>query len=1135
MTKRTIGSNGVKELTAIDGQQQPYSDDHNVDDQDMDDNDMDDNEQLKPINGDNNNAAKNRFRPRVKRQSLLLKRGDTELSIDHSGVQRFLPKCMHFAFADRDAEHLYREYYENEKRSDFNTLIVIVLFVNVVLFLLYSLSYSSRHLPQMAVLFVTFALTLISLVLCLQRNSRKSSPMATRLWTTIPFVVWTVQMAQIFCDAWMFPIPAQPTDSLALILLYTYSCYVILPLRLGICSTLAVTMALIHFVLITCVSGSGSHRQDLFGHQLAANLIIFTGTNLLGTMSFFFYERQQRRAFLETRQSLEVKLVLEEESQEQERLLLSVLPKHVAAEIRQDLGAVVEGQFHKIYMSRHENVSILFADIVGFTAISSTCPAPELVRTLNELFARFDKLSDKYHQLRIKILGDCYYCISGAPEERSDHAVLCVHMGLSMVDAIRSVREQTKSPVDMRVGVHTGGVLAGVLGQRQWQFDVYSRDVELANKMESGGLPGRVHISEKTLSFLNGEFEVEDGDGASRDENLRMAAIKTYLIVRVIKPYPEGTLDMVQPVSTVAAVDNNIDDPTSTDESTKLRQKSYDSAAAVAVAAAAAASTTINYLDEVKDPEEYKRRLYQELLSRDGDKNVSEHTQTFSLHFKDDNFEHQYRNSRDITSCVSLVGLPLTLFCYLIAYLLVGAPRLSTYLVLFLCVTLLIAKAVVCTAPIICNSFPKPIATLSQAVQEKAWIRLVIAGSMIIIWITAHILVNVFYQKDSLTEQNINRSIHTLLSKQPEQPSETVEALGNGYDDYPLPHFLCYFSILGQLGVTALTRISYLVKMFIIIALVIAQCCLNVFKLDLSFKMYDRITYDNRKYFLGHEYYLSIIITTIAIALFIINRQFELMSRRLFLWQKDVEEQKEKVADMRRKNEALVYNILPPHVAIHFLGKRKNDEELYSKSYDSVGILFASMPNFADFYTEESVNNQGLECIRFLNEVISDYDALLDQTRFANIIKIKTISATYMAASGINSEESLPANASFKERWSHLAQLTEFALTLKDTLNMINKESFNNFVLRMGINHGPITAGVIGARKPHYDMWGNSVNVASRMESTGKAGSIQVVEETAHILEEFGYTFEQRGLVTVKGKGQLKTFYLKSSPNRRDS
>lgn len=116
----------------------------------------------------------------------------------------------------------------------------------------------------------------------------------------------------------------------------------------------------------------------------------------------------------------------------------------------------------------------------------------------------------------------------------------------------------------------------------------------------------------------------------------------------------------------------------------------------------------------------------------------------------------------------------------------------------------------------------------------------------------------------------------------------------------------------------------------------------------------------------------------------------------------------------------------------------------------------------------------------------------MELPQFQDIIKIKTIGSTYMAASGINiARMSLPDDPITK-RWAHLDLLVEFALELKKALQGINEQSFNHFVLKMGINHGPITAGVIGARKPHYDIWGNTVNVASRMESTGKAGAIQV-------------------------------------------
>lgn len=110
-----------------------------------------------------------------------------------------------------------------------------------------------------------------------------------------------------------------------------------------------------------------------------------------------------------------------------------------------------------------------------------------------------------------------------------------------------------------------------------------------------------------------------------------------------------------------------------------------------------------------------------------------------------------------------------------------------------------------------------------------------------------------------------------------------------------------------------------------------------------------------------------------------------------------------------------------------------------------------------------------------------------------------------MAASGINLNRDIKPGDPVTKRWAHLALLVDFALELKKTLQDINEQSFNHFVLKMGVNHGPITAGVIGARKPHYDIWGNTVNVASRMESTGKAGAIQVNKYIFKILKNISF------------------------------
>lgn len=260
--------------------------------------------------------------------------------------------------------------------------------------------------------------------------------------------------------------------------------------------------------------------------------------------------------------------------------------------------------------------------------------------------------------------------------------------------------------------------------------------------------------------------------------------------------------------------------------------------------------------------------------------------------------------------------------------------------------------------------------------------------------------------------------------------------------------------------------------------------------------------------------------------------QNEYYCRLDFLWKKKLRQEREETETMENLTRLLLENVLPAHVAPQFIGQNRRNEDLYHQSYECVCVLFASIPDFKEFYSESNINHEGLECLRLLNEIIADFDELLSKPKFSGVEKIKTIGSTYMAATGLNATSGQDAQQDAERSCSHLGTMVEFAVALGSKLDVINKHSFNNFRLRVGLNHGPVVAGVIGAQKPQYDIWGNTVNVASRMESTGVLGKIQVTEETARALQSLGYTCYSRGIIKVKGKGQLCTYFLNTDLTR---
>jgi adenylate cyclase 1 len=222
----------------------------------------------------------------------------------------------------------------------------------------------------------------------------------------------------------------------------------------------------------------------------------------------------------------------------------------------------------------------------------------------------------------------------------------------------------------------------------------------------------------------------------------------------------------------------------------------------------------------------------------------------------------------------------------------------------------------------------------------------------------------------------------------------------------------------------------------------------------------------------------------------------EWTARLDFLWQSQAKEEKQEMDALQQSNRRILFNLLPSHVATHFLDystSSRNNLELYHQSYSRVGVLFASITNFHEFYMELDGNNQGVECLRLLNEIIADFDELMAEERFKAVDKIKTVGSTYMAAVGLMPDTRIADDDEDATAAFYMATLVEFVFAMKEKLLCINENSYNNFTLRVGMNIGPVVAGVIGARKPQYDIWGNTVNVASRMDSTGLPNHTQVM------------------------------------------
>lgn len=189
------------------------------------------------------------------------------------------------------------------------------------------------------------------------------------------------------------------------------------------------------------------------------------------------------------------------EKQTSERLLLNVLPAPIADRLK--------GGEHLI-VDRFDSVSVLFADIVGFTAHAARTSPEDLVTMLNELFSTYDQLAERHGLEKIKTIGDSYMAVAGIPEPVAEHAAIMAQMGLDMIEGIESYARRHRTELTVRVGIHTGSVVAGVIGTKKFIYDLWGDTVNIASRMESTGVPGRVQLSDATAALLGDRFPLEE-------------------------------------------------------------------------------------------------------------------------------------------------------------------------------------------------------------------------------------------------------------------------------------------------------------------------------------------------------------------------------------------------------------------------------------------------------------------------------------------------------------------------------------------------------------------------------------------------------------------------------------------------
>ncbi|XP_020717130.1 adenylate cyclase type 4 isoform X2 [Ceratitis capitata] len=972
----------------------------------------------------------------------------------------------------------------------------------------------------------------------------------------------------------------------------------VFPLMLGIVVSVAYFI-MFHLVIYRInIDGNENFEEE----KVISEVIFMSAINLLGLFFRLLCELAIRRTFIDKRQCVEEDLLLQAAKTQEKILLLSMIPAQIADKIEEDImlrlsrsttvrrrsiyARESELLHRKLFIETHNDVTILYADMVNYTKLTTTLDVKTLVETLHDLYVKFDDAALELDVLRIQFLGDCYYCVANVSIPNEEHAASCVKLGLRMIKEIHRERDARHLEMDIRVGVHSGSVFTGVIGAKKWKFDIYSKDVEIANRLESTGVPGRVHISDDTLELLNNQFKYEQGtEKALTDKLLQLHSVKTFLIVSMTetRPVASSASGLINKLSLLRSSSMSSFQDLKSVYSVDVIQKMVNlemrrESITIPVETLHYISISISRLHRIF----FGKTQHLSRFERE-EHNFRVNFSWLFMCFKNWRWEHNYLIQPDVQLKYSVLVSYIVMLST-IAIQTITAPQSILFWILVLvgniCMLLILCLVWYKRIWEMCrkewfhirprNKFGRWMYWVSEASQKELSIRISIYLGILALQL-CYTLINML---DCNRFQVENEEIEVLLFD-----DGTKNTLC--FDTWAVTECIVMSLLISFL----FSGITYIIKMCV--GLIILMTYITIILLLYDF-IYERSSSTNINIL---PEYTHIFVSCISLVAFhLISRQKEFIARVDYYWKRELKKKQENAKLTNETISRLVGNILPTHIVDIYMDNQLSNK-LYYEEYSNVAVLFATILNF-------DIEVVGM---RVLNEIICDFDGVLSTFKGVyKIEKIKVAGWTYMAACGLNTtgtghrgsverhsstfsfalnfrRESVgefadkeKGSANKQENLSELfgaAQDSEKAsatsITRRRSVRMFNDEEepiidddvvfvmarfgmsllramskFNkhnlyndkdnpvNGDLRIGIANGPVMAGVVGLYKPHYDIWGNAVNMASRMDSTGVANTIQVTEETANILKQHEIKCRYRGITNVKGRGPTPTYFV---------